>query len=200
MNDELTGQLCAGWKIPEFARDALWLETESEIIPCEGESGLFTLNEPASVLTVRWCGAKGPALARLPWQPDNLGWSGRIGFGGYVDALHVTEIPGLPYSVMVIYVGGQPLKSTTMGYPNSAVRYQPPYPAPDFYSGLAADVTESITTWLVPDESPMALMSKDAIMNNLRLHFFGQIADDASGFSAHFALPLLLQAITLFGP
>ncbi|MDX1993845.1 MAG: hypothetical protein SF029_15770 [bacterium] len=200
MNDELSAQLTLNWRIPTYARAALWIETDTGTVPLESEVGLFTLNYPAALLTLRWGSPDGPALARLPWKPDSLDWDGTVKMGGYVDAIHVTEIGGISYPVTVIYMGGQPLKASTSGFPDAALRNRPPYPAPEFYAGLAAEVGQSATTWLVPDESPMAAMAQHAMMNNLRLYFFGRLADDNSGWAAHFALPLLLQAATLFGP
>ncbi len=200
MNDELTGQLTSGWIIPAYARSVLWLETETGIVQTEGEHGLFTLDHPSPQIIVRWAGMEGPALARLPWQVDTLDWDGQVQVGGYVDAIHVTELPGVSYPVTVIYMGGQPLKYHLSGYPNSSMRATPPYPAPDFYSGLAAEVRLSATTWLVPDESPLAEMAQYAMMENLRLYFFGRLADDESSWGQYFALPILLQAVTLFGP
>lgn len=200
MNDELSGQLTSSWLIPQYARGALWLETESCTVQTEGDYGQFILNAPASQLTVRWGGDHGPALARLSWQVDTLDWDGRVRVGGYVDAIHVTELPGITYPITVIYMGGQPLKQGAIGFPDTSIRAAVPYPTPEFYAPLAAEVKQAITTWLVPDESPLATVAQRALMDNLRLHFFGRLSDDESGWGSYFALPILLQAVTLFGP
>lgn len=198
MNDELSGQLTI-WSIPAYARSALWLEAEGEAVPTAGEYGLFTLPRPAAALTLRWAGERGPALARLPWRVDTLEWDGSVRAGGYVEAIHVTEIPRVSYPVTVIYLGGQPLRHDVHGYPTSAQRERSTYQPPDFYTALAAEVGKSVTTWLVPDESPLAAIAQEALMHNLRLHFFGRLADEASAWGQTFALPILLQAVTLFG-
>lgn len=199
MNDQLSGQLTANWIIPEYARECLWLETDTGDYQVEGPFGLFTLDAPCDMLTLRWGAADGPALARLPWRVDNLGWSGKARVGGYVDAIHITEVQGVAHLLAVIYMGGQPLKPDVRGYPGSASRRSPPYPVPNFYAGLAAEVQASVSTWLVSDQSPLAAMADQALLNNLRLHFYGQLAEEGSVWSQHFALPLLLQAVTLFG-
>jgi hypothetical protein len=200
VNDELSGQLTSTWPIPSYAQDALWLASESEVVPTEGEYGLFTLSVPSQSLVVRWGGADGPALARMNWQADTLDWRGTVRMGGYVDAIHVTQIPNITYPITVIFMGGQPLRDDMTGYPTGEGRSHIPYPAPEFYSGLASDTSPSVTTWLVPDESPLAGLAQNAIMDNLRLHFYGRLASDESEWGAHFALPILLQSVTLFGP
>jgi hypothetical protein len=108
MNDQLAGQL--GWTIPAYARDLLWLESEAGAVPVEGAAGLFTLDAPASVLTLRWGGAAGPALKQLRWQVDSLEWDGTVALGGFIDSMHITEIEGLPAPIVVLSLGGQPLK------------------------------------------------------------------------------------------
>jgi hypothetical protein len=200
MSNELNGQLTSRWTIPLYARDALWLETDSGAVRADGEKGLFTLDAPTSMLTLRWSSVDGPALARLAWKAGNLEWDGTVRIGGYIDAIHLTEIPGVSFPITVIYMGGQPLKHDLVPYPTNTLRAHPPYRAPDFHSGLASELPESVTTWLVSNDSPLTVMAQDAMLNDLRLYLFGRLADDKSSWGTHFALPLLLEAITLFGP
>ncbi len=200
MNDELNGQLSTDWSIPAYARDMLWLETDlGDMVRTEGEFGLFELEVPAALLTVRWGGEDGPALARLNWQVDTLGWDGRVSMGGYIDALHITEIDGLPFPIAVAIMGGQILNPDTTAYPISAQRRQLPYNSPDFDDALS-DAGEDVSTWLISDESPLAGLAQDALVSKLPVHVFGRLADESGGWHRHFALPLLMEAFTLFAP
>lgn len=200
MNDERNGQLSAGWLIPAYARDMLWLETDmGDMVQAEGEYGLFSLEIPAPLLTVRWGAEDGPALVRLHWQADTLGWEGQVSMGGYIDALHITEIDGLPYPIAVAVMGGQILNPGALAYPTAAHRRQVPYAPPDFDDALS-DAGEDVSTWLISDESPLAGLAQDALVSKLPVHVFGRLADESGGWHRHFALPLLLEAVTLFAP
>lgn len=200
MNDELSGQLTSDWVIPNYAQSALWLVSEHESVQTEGVYGLFTLTVPTRTLILRWGAENGPALAALTWQVDSLAWDGLIRLGGYVDALHVMALPLTADPVTVIHVGGQPLKLSETGYPSAEKRQSVPYPAPNFNASLAQDVAESVSTWLIPEKNMFGDMVQQAMLRNLHLQVFGRLADDASGWDEHFALPILLNAVTLFGP
>ncbi|MBZ0301824.1 MAG: hypothetical protein K8J31_18900 [Anaerolineae bacterium] len=201
MNDELSGQLVAShWRIPEYALDSLWLETESEALQTTGATGLFELTVPAPMLTLRWGGDSGPALARFRWQADNLGWDGSARIGGYVDALHLTSLERSELAVAVLTIGGQPLRPGAVVYPDMHARNRVPYPVPSFEDGLADDVAEDVTTWLAPEDSPLMTLAQDALMNKLRVYCFGHLAAAAGGWHWHFGLPILLESITLFAP
>jgi hypothetical protein len=201
MNDELSGQLTSTWKIPDYAREALWIESDSsESAQTEGEFGLFTLSAPASVINVRWGAEDGCILARLKWQADTLEWDGSARIGGYIDAIHLTEIPGSPVAIAVLFMGGQPLKPAFAPYPNAQQRLMIPPHNTDFHAGLAAEAPESLTTWLVPEDSPLMTFTQDAMLQNTRLYCFGRLAEKESGWDRHFALPLLLESVTLFAP
>ena len=126
MNDQLSGQL--GWTIPAYARDLLWLESEAGAVRVEGAQGLFTLDAPAQVLTLRWGSADGPALTQLRWQVDSLEWDGSVRIGGYIDAMHITELDDLPAPITILHVGGQPLKPEVSAYPTRARAAQRPLP------------------------------------------------------------------------
>lgn len=202
MNDELTGQLTAeNWRIPEYALDSFWLETESETLQTAGAVGLFELTAPAQQLTLRWGGEQGPALAHFSWQPDNLGWEGQVSIGGFIDAIHLTTLErSEEMGVAVLFVGGQPLRSGQRPYPDTHMRMRTPYPVPSFEDGILDSVPESVSMWLAPEDSPLVTLAHDAMMNKLRVYCFGHLAPPAGGWHWHFALPLLLESVTLFAP
>lgn len=203
MNDQLSGQLVdpqSGWKIPAYARGLLWLEGESGAVKAEGAQGLFTLAAPAQVLTLRWGGAQGPALAQLPWRVDSLEWDGSVRVGGYVDAMHITELDDLPAPVTILQVGGQPLKPGISAFATRASRKQVPYAVPSFFDGLADEVDESITTWMALEDSAALTLAQDALVSKLGVYLFGRLAEQDAGWHEHFALPVALEAMTLFAP
>ena len=195
------GKLVASnWAIPRYGQGLLWLESRSGLVQPKGEHGLFTLETFTPNLVLRWGKQDGPALAHLPYREETLGWDGAVRIGGYIDALYMTEIPGLDFPIMLVYLGGQPLKHHHNPYPAAAMRTQTPFPTPDFYVGLAAEVPETITTWLVAEHSPLSTLAHDAMVNNLRLYCFGRLAEEAGGWHNYFALPILLEAIMVFAP
>jgi hypothetical protein len=200
MNDALSGQLTARWTIPAYARAMLWLETESETVQTQGAHGLFTLTAPAERLTLRWGGAHGAALCQLRWQADSLEWDGRVRVGGYIDAMHITELAPLPEPIVVLIVGGQPLKPGSKPYPDLADRRAVPYPVPAFHDGLADEVGETVTTWMAFEGSAALALAQDALVSKLRVYLFGRLAEQAAGWHDLFALPLALDAMTLFAP
>ena len=186
------------WEIPLYAQDKLWIAGNQGSVRAQGAQGRFAPDESSTRLTLRWDGAEGVVLAQFPRRPETLGWKGTIAAGGYIDALHVTELPGLDTPVMVIFLDGQPLQHNLSPWPAAAARA--PYTAPDFFDGLIADFPEQITTWLVSAESALAALAHDVLTNNLRLYCFGQLAAEAGGWHKHFALPILLDSATLFAP
>ena len=198
MNDQLSGQLTSTWIIPAYARDMLWLETDSGIVRLEGDHGLFTLAAPADLLTLRWGGEEGPALVQLRWQPDTLEWDGAVQIGGYVDAMHLTDLPKMPEPVVVLLVGGQPLKPGITPFPTANVRRQVPYPEPSFFDGVADEVPEGVTSWVSFEGSAPLALAQDALVSKMRVFCFGHLAETA--WQDYFALPLVLEGMTLFAP
>jgi hypothetical protein len=199
MNDELSGQLAdARYPIPDYAQRCLWLQTEAEAVQVEGPNGLFRLTTPASMLVLRYGHENGPVLTVLKWKPDNLEWDGTVRVGGYVDALHLSDIPGFG-AVGLVYLGGQPLDAATSPVLPAKSRRLDSYESPDFYTGIVDDIDETTSMWLVGEDSTLLTMAQDALMNKMRVWFTGRLADHTSGWDRHFALPLLLEAITLFG-
>lgn len=198
MNDQLSGQLTSTWTIPDYARDMLWLETDSDVVQAEGPRGLFTLESPADVLTLRWGGESGPALAQFRWQPDTLEWDGAVQTGGYIDAMHLTDLPRMPEPIVVLLVGGQPLKPAVTAFPRAEARRQAPYPVPSFFDGLADEVPEGITTWVSFEGSAPLALAQDALVSKMRVFCFGHLAETA--WQDYLALPILLEGMTLFAP
>jgi hypothetical protein len=199
MNDEIRNQLTDTWSIPAYARNHLWVEGMSGAAQAEGEHGEFELPSPSPDLTIYWQDVhQGAALAHMPYKPATLNWDGRVRIGGYVDAIHITPINGGEVTVAVIHLGGQPLHHHIEPYATPYAREQASF-APDFHTALCSNVAESFSTWLALEDSPLTRMAYDSMLNNLRLHCFGRLADDASGWGNLFALPILLEAVTVFG-
>jgi hypothetical protein len=200
MNDQLTGQLCARWTIPAYALDLLWLTTDSDAVRVEGAKGLFTLSAPADVLTLRWGGADGAPLTQLRWHADTLEWDGSVRLGGYVDALHSTQIAALPAPIVVLTIGGQPLKPGIKPYPSADERGRVPYPVPSFSDGIDDAVAEGVTTWIAFEDDPALTLAQDALVSKLRVHVYGRLAEQKAGLHDLFALPITLAGMSLFAP
>ncbi len=193
MNDELRGQLTTTYKLPAYTR--LWLTTDAEATPLQGPYGKFELMAPAGELTLRWGGEDGPALAHLPWRTDSLDWDGEVRIGGFVDAMTITTLPSTPHPIVVMLVGGQPIKERANFYPgpNAAVPYSPP----NFEASLAT-VDETTTIWLAPLDSPLVTLAENALLNKLGVWLTGQLADEGSVWAQHVGLPLLLESAATF--
>jgi hypothetical protein len=200
-NEQQAMQLAAsGWEIPPYAQTSLWLEGQSGCLHTEGEQGRFLCDAPLPELILRWGGADGAILAQFPWQTPSLDWGGRVSAGGFIDALHITSIPGLDFAIVVLFLVGQPLKPNVAPYPSRVMRAKTPYTTPEFFDGLVGDAPETLTTWLVSEESSLASLAQDALSNNHRLYFWGSLAEETGGWHRHFALPLLLESVTVFAP
>ena len=198
MNDETSGQLTLTWRIPAYAQTNLWLESDSGTVQTEGEFGLFELPAPADVLTLRWGSGAGPALTQFRWGSDSLEWAGSVRVGGYVTALHITQLTGIDFPLAIVTVEGQPLKPAFQPYPNASQRQNVPYAAPDFFAGVDDDADEDVTTWLAGEDSALVGMAQDALLNNGQIYAFGSLAVEPQGWHKHFALPILLESVTLF--
>lgn len=198
MNDETSGQLCSHWQIPEYAQKLIWVDSEQETTVTEGPAGLFTLTAPAPVITLRWGSPDGAPLTQLNWQPDSLEWNGDIRIGGAVEAIHIREIPGLPDAVMIVTIEGVPLRPTAMPFHPAHLRETSVDREVDYYTGIDGDIRPEITTWLSMLDSPLSTIVQDALLNKNRIHLYGRLAEEKAGFHRVFALPILLEAITLF--
>lgn len=198
MNDERSGQLTTEWRIPAYARDLLWLESEAGAVRCEGEQGLFTLPDglpPGAPVTVRWGGAEGAALAQLAWQPDSLGWAGEVRVGGYVDALYAGPLEGINDPISLLYISGAPLKAGVRPFAGVGQRGQPLVP-PRFRDDVS-NMNETVTTWLGFDGSAAMALAQDALVTKLPVFAFGRLAVATWSWNRHFALPILIDGLTV---
>ncbi len=178
------------WTIPAYAQGNLWLTDGDSGVQTQGPQGHFSYQGEANVLVVRWGASNGPGLVQLDRQVKTLGWDGTVGIGGYIDAMHMRMFGD--EAVNLLYVGGQPLMQ-----PHPSVELSD-FTAPDFHKGLVHAVADGVTTWLTLHESPLAATAHDAMLNGLRIYAYGRLADDDSGWGSMFALPLVLEAITIF--
>lgn len=199
MNDQLSGQLTTAWTIPAYARQMLWLETESGCVRTEGSNGLFELDDPADRLTLRWGGEAGPALARLRWQPDALEWDGTVRIGGTITNVHAQALSTEGKRAQMLMVNGQPLKPGYTPFPPAGTNRQRAAHASSFTDTLADEVPFTVTTWIVTEENgALWSLAQMALVHRLPVHCVGQLAED--DWHQYVALPLVLKSITLFAP
>jgi hypothetical protein len=200
MNDEQAGQLTDDWEIPSYAQTMLWLDSETGTSRCEGAHGLFELDAPASVLTLRWGSHGGAPLTQLKWQPDNLGWDGTIRLGGMVEMLHLTEIETLGLPLAVVHFSAQPLLPETVPYPDASHRKQNLFEVPYYVDGVDDTLRPQIVTLITLSESMLVSHAQDAMLQKMPLHVYGRLAAEAKGWHRFFALPILWEGVSLFAP
>lgn len=198
MNDTTSSQLCDTWRIPAYAQGMLHVDGDTGLVLAEGDRGLFELEEAADVVTLWWGNVGGSALTQLRWRADNLEWDGSVRIGGGIEALHMMQVPGLDSALLVLHVDGQPLRPEAIAFPDPMQRRRLPYPLPEYLEAVDESLDPTTTTWLINEDSPLATLAQDAMMNNLHLGLYGRLAEDAQGLHNHFALPILLEAITIF--
>ena len=123
----------------------------------------------------------------------------RLRLRGYVDAMHVTEQTELPDALTILQVGGQPLRPGP-AYPTAAQRRQVPYAVPSFFDGIDQAIGESVTTWLALTDSPALVLAQDALVSKIPVWCYGSLAEDDAAWRDLVALPLSLDAMTIFAP
>jgi hypothetical protein len=205
MNDATTAQLCASRVLPAYAHGALWVSCGSETVRAEGPTGLFTLRSPAESgqpVRVRWGGAEGPLIALLAWQPDQLDWDGAVALGGYADALHTGTLPGMKAdddALTTLFISGRPLRPGAARFPAAEQRARVPYTRPMLHTDAIDEdeADETVTTWLAWDGSSAMALAQDALVSKLPVLVFGRLAPAALGWHNAFALPLVLEGLTL---
>jgi hypothetical protein len=200
MNDELTGALCDDFEIPAYALDRLWLDSESGAAECEGGSGLFTLEAPAQILTLRWNSPDGMPLTQLAWKADNLRWDGRIRLGGIVEAIHLTEIEDVEMPMALIFFSAQALKPEITPYPDASQRKLHRIQSPQFLDGID-ELQNPMTVPLITfAESPLVPIAQESLMQHNPLYVFGTLAEEEDEWHKHFALPIVWESVTIFAP
>lgn len=200
MNDETRNQLTSPeiWQIPAYAQDMLYVDSISGTTKAFNATGDFELITASPYVTVYWHEVhRGTPLAHLNWKPDSLAWDGQIKIGGYVDAIHMTDTTDKNPSAVIFHLGGQPLLPTTEPFPGATDR-KTNFIKTDFHSGLSVNTPDGFSTWIVAKDSPLARVAYDSMLNNFRLHCFGRLAGDGSGWDTLCALPILLESLTVF--
>lgn len=201
MNDELTGMLCSKkYRIPDYAQNRLWLDSEVGASKVEGEKGIFSLEAPTNLLTLRWNGADGLALTQLAWQSDSLQWDGKIRLGGIVEAVHLTELEAIEMPMALIYFSGQPLKPEIHAYPDTSQRNLSRFSPPDYLAGvdeLEMPMTVPLITFA---ESPLVAIAQESLMQKNPLYAFGTLAEEDDEWHEYFALPIVWESVTVFAP
>lgn len=197
MNDEHAGQLSADWRIPAYAQGKLWLAGEAGSAMCEGDSGLFELPVPEPILSLRWGSDEGAVLRQFRWQADSLGWRGDFRMGGMVEAIHMMQLPGADFPLVVALFSAQPLMPDVTPFPDLMKPY---YDPPDWYEGIDDEIEPALVTLIAPEESSLASVAQDAMMNKIPLHVYGTLASDEQGFHHIVPLPLMWESVTLFAP
>ncbi|MGJ3238842.1 MAG: hypothetical protein ACFE0Q_09070 [Anaerolineae bacterium] len=200
MNDELAGQLTADWQIPPYAQNRLWLDSDAGSARCEGEQGLFTLETPAPVLTLRWNSDEGIALTQLRWQSDNLRWDGSVRLGGLVEAVHLTEIAGVDFPMAIVAFGAQPLRPETRPYADASQRERPTFPIPDYLSAVDDEQIPLTTPLITFADSPLVGIAQDALTQKYPLHVYGVLDRSEAHWHEYFALPIIWESVTVFVP
>jgi hypothetical protein len=200
MNDETRNQLTSPeiWQIPAYAQDMLYVDSVSGTTKAFGGTGEFELITPSPYVTVYWRDVhQGTPLAHLDWKADSLEWDGQIRIGGYVDAVHMTNPNDDSQSVVIFHLGGQPLLPHTEPYPSATDR-RTKFIKADFHAGLSVNTPDGFSTWIIGKDSPLARVAYDSMLNNFRLHCFGRLAGEGSGWDTVCALPIVLESLTVF--
>jgi hypothetical protein len=186
MQDSITGKLSSHWQIPAYAQKKLLICTEYESQTVSGVWGEFALSRPVRTLILRWGVATGPALLRFEWQSESFEWDGSVQVGGYVDAIHTMRPSAQDDPLHVILFGGHPL-----------TYHQFPTEQPEnFHYSIAAGVSQNITTWVLPYDSPLMTDVRLALVHNLRLHLYGRVPETTQRLPL--SLPITLEGVTVF--
>ena len=188
--------LCNTWEIPTYAQSHLKITSDKgDQSALSGEHGDFTLDDIPSILTISWGDAP---LTQLSWTADSLDWNGSVRVGGFVTAIHMTEIQAIEMPLAIITLEAHPLKPSVIPFITPAQRANYPYPPSDCLEGIDDEIPEGVTTWIAEIDSPLTGVMQDAMNQGHRIYAFGQLASEEHGWHQFFALPILLESLTTF--
>lgn len=188
--------LANSWVIPSYARHHLNILTnQQEVSEIEGEKGDFTVNNIPDTVMIRWGDAP---LIQLNWQSGCLDWAGEVRLGGFVTAIHMTQLPAIDYPLAIVTLEAYPLKSRTKPFLSAKHRDNMPYTTANVLDGIDDTGEEGVTTWIADIDSPLVSVMQDAMNQAHRVYAFGQLASEEQGWHQLFALPILLESVTLF--
>ena len=188
--------LCNTWEIPTYAQLYLKITTDTgHESPVIGEHGEFTVEDTPTTITVWWGHAP---LTQLRWTSGSLDWDGTVRVGGFVTAIHMTELQAIDMPLAIITLEAYPLKPSVVSFLSPQERDNLPYTPPDCLEGIDDETQEGVTTWIAEIDSPLTGVIQDAMSQGHRLYAFGQLAPEAHGWHQFFALPILLESVTTF--
>jgi len=188
--------LCNTWGIPAYAQPYLKITTHTgKPLVVTGEQGEFSIDETPEIVTVNWGDAP---LTQLSWQSNSLDWDGTVRVGGFVTAIHMTELKAIEMPLAIITLEAHPLKPTVTPFLSASQRATLPYPPSNGLDGIDDDIPEGVTTWIAEIDSPLTGLMQDAMNQGHRIYAFGQLASEEHGWHQFFALPILLESVTTF--
>lgn len=188
--------LCTSWTIPHYAQSHLRIRTDTgKQYSITGTQGEFDLDETPRTITVGWGDAP---LTQLDFTSGALDWDGTVCLGGFVTAIHMTELQAIDMALAIVTLEAQPLKPSVTPFLTPSQRSNYPYAPPDGLDGIDDDTPEGVTTWIAEIDSPLTGLMQDAMNQGHRIHAYGQLASEEHGWHQFFALPILLESVTTF--
>lgn len=200
MNDDLAGQLTSDWLIPDYAKGRLWLDSDGGSARCDGMYGLFELDAPTQILTLRWNSDEGLPLTQLRWQIDNLRWDGSVRLGGIVESVHLTQLPEIEFPMAIVMFSAQPLRPEIQAYPNASQRHMTQFTPSDYLDGVDDTMPPMSVPLITFADSPLVSIAQESLTQSNPLHIYGTLDNSESQWHDFFALPIIWESVTVFAP
>ena len=191
--------LAPHWEIPSYVQNHLWVETETEVAQSTGMHGHISTTTSPNILLLRWGSATGAPLNQFSYQQGMVDWRGEVRLAGDPDSIHALELADLDITLAIILFSGQPLQAHTQPYPPASERAALETYETDYWHGVNSDIPAGLTSWIADAESPLVSLLQEAMMNRHQVYVFGRLAPEHLGYHYRFALPILLEAVTVFG-